>query len=85
MVTDFAARMERTLQAASAAGMAGVLVSPGPDLSWLTGYQPPTVTERLTMLVLAEGSPATLIVPALVTDTGAKRLNNSDRRLAVVN
>jgi Xaa-Pro aminopeptidase len=65
MVTDFAARMERTLQAASAAGMAGVLVSPGPDLTWLTGYRPPAVTERLTMLVLADGSPPTLIVPAL--------------------
>jgi Xaa-Pro aminopeptidase len=65
MGTDYAARMERTAAAADAAGLAGVLVSPGPDLTWLTGYRPPAVTERLTLLVLAAGAAPTLIVPEL--------------------
>ncbi|HEY0535305.1 MAG TPA: aminopeptidase P family protein [Actinoplanes sp.] len=62
---DYAARISRALVAASAEGLDGVLVSPGPDLTWLTGYQPPAETERLTLLVLTPSHPPTLIVPAL--------------------
>ena len=29
-----------------------MLVTPGPDLVWLTGYKPTAITERLTMLFL---------------------------------
>ena len=39
-------------------GLAGVIVTPGPDLVWLTGYQPTAITERLTMLVLFPDSRA---------------------------
>jgi Xaa-Pro aminopeptidase len=62
---DYADRMARAVSAATDAGLAGLLVAPGPDLVWLTGYQPTAITERLTMLVLAAGRPPTLVVPAL--------------------
>lgn len=57
-------RMSRAISAAGSAGLGGLLVSPGPDLTWLTGYQPPAATERLTLLVLTPARSA-LIVPAL--------------------
>jgi D-alanyl-D-alanine dipeptidase len=62
---DYRARMERAARTAAAAGLAGLLVAPGPDLVWLTGYTPPAVTERLTLLVLAAGQDPVLVVPAL--------------------
>ncbi|NBE50837.1 aminopeptidase P family protein [Streptomyces boluensis] len=62
---DYKARMERAVQSATDAGLAGVLVAPGPDLVWLTGYQPTATTERLTLLVLAAGQDPVLVVPTL--------------------
>ncbi|MFB7933098.1 aminopeptidase P family protein [Streptomyces sp. NPDC056039] len=62
---DYRARMERAALTAAEAGLAGLLVAPGPDLVWLTGYTPPAVTERLTLLVLAAGQDPVLVVPAL--------------------
>ncbi|MDW4906315.1 aminopeptidase P family protein [Streptomyces sp. ADMS] len=62
---DYRARMRRAAQAAEDAGLAGLLVAPGPDLVWLTGYAPTAVTERLTLLVLAAGQDPVLVVPAL--------------------
>ncbi|CAM5248801.1 aminopeptidase P family protein [Streptomyces coeruleorubidus] len=62
---DYRARMERAARTAAEAGLAGLLVAPGPDLVWLTGYTPPAVTERLTLLVLAAGQDPVLVVPAL--------------------
>ncbi len=62
---DYAARMKRAVDAATAAGLAGVLVGPGPDLTWLTAYRPTAITERLTLLVLTADRPPTLVVPAL--------------------
>ena len=50
---DFAARMRRVVSSAAESGLAGVIVTPGPDLVWLTGYRPTAITERLTMLVLS--------------------------------
>ena len=49
---DFAARMRRVVSSAAESGLAGVIVTPGWDLVWLTGYRPTAITERLTMLVL---------------------------------
>ncbi|MFE5964096.1 aminopeptidase P family protein [Streptomyces sp. NPDC056463] len=57
--------MDRAAESAAAAGLAGVLVAPGPDLVYLTGYQPTAITERLTALVLAAGRPPVLVVPTL--------------------
>jgi Xaa-Pro aminopeptidase len=62
---DYAARMARATAAATEGGLAGVLIAPGPDLVWISGYQPTAITERLTLLVLATGRPPTLVVPAL--------------------
>jgi Xaa-Pro aminopeptidase len=62
---DYAARMRRAAHDAAAAGLAGLLVTPGPDLVWLTGYQPTAITERMTMLVLAPGTQPKMMVPRL--------------------
>src|SRR5688500_14218430 len=62
---DYASRMARVVEQSVEAGLDGVLVAPGPDLVWLTGYQPTAITERLTLLVLSPGRPPTLLVPIL--------------------
>ena len=63
---DYRARMERVVADAVEAGIdGGVLVTPGPDLVWLTGYQPTAITERLTLLVLRPDQDPTLLVPLL--------------------
>jgi D-alanyl-D-alanine dipeptidase len=61
---DYAARMRRAAQDAADAGLDGVLIAPGPDLLWLTGYRP-VETERLTLLVLRAGEDPVLVVPKL--------------------
>jgi Xaa-Pro aminopeptidase len=62
---DFAARMRRVVSAGAQQGLAGVIVTPGPDLVWLIGYQPTAITERLTMLVLSTDNEPKLLVPIL--------------------
>ncbi|MFB7507709.1 aminopeptidase P family protein [Streptomyces broussonetiae] len=62
---DHRARMERAVRSAADAGLAGLLVAPGPDMVWLTGYTPTAVTERLTVLVLTPGHDPVLVVPTL--------------------
>ena len=62
---DFAARIERAGRAAQEAGLSGVLVTPGPDLLYFTGYAPTAITERLTMLVVAPDREPAMIVPTL--------------------
>ncbi len=64
-VDDYLARARGVVEAAWERGLSGVLVTPGPDLVWLTGYQPTAITERLTMLVLGPDQEPTLVVPAL--------------------
>ena len=59
---DFAARMSHVAELAVEKGLAGVIVTPGPDLVWLTGYRPTAITERLTMLVLSPDNVPTLLV-----------------------
>ncbi|WP_438856299.1 M24 family metallopeptidase [Agromyces sp. M3QZ16-3] len=62
---DFAARLRRAARSAADAGFEGLVVTPGPDLRYLTGYLPVAITERLTMLVVpVEGDPS-LVVPKL--------------------
>ena len=62
---DYTARMRRVVADAVDAGLDGLLVTPGPELVWLTGYQPTAITERLTVLVLAPDQEPTLLVPTL--------------------
>ncbi|MEV0319346.1 M24 family metallopeptidase [Streptomyces sp. NPDC050658] len=69
---DYRARMDRAAADAADAGLAGVLVAPGPDLTWLTGYRPTAATERLTVLVLAAGQDPVLVVPTLEAPDAAR-------------
>ncbi|WP_082624099.1 aminopeptidase P family protein [Nocardioides sp. Soil805] len=57
--------MARVVEQAVEAGLDGVVVAPGPDLVWLTGYQPTAITERLTLLSLVPGARPTMVVPIL--------------------
>ncbi|MEU0783629.1 aminopeptidase P family protein [Streptomyces sp. NPDC006173] len=68
---DYEARMRRAAEAAAGAGLDGVLVAPGPDMVWLTGYRP-VETERLTLLVLRAGQDPALVVPTLEAPDAAK-------------
>ena len=61
---DVTARLQRARQAAADAGLTAFLISPGPDLRYLTGYQAIPL-ERLTCLVVpALGAPR-IVVPLL--------------------
>ena len=62
---DFSRRMERAAEQADAKGLTGVLVAPGPDLMYFTGYEPIAITERITMLVLQASREPAVIVPVL--------------------
>ncbi|MEU2617037.1 aminopeptidase P family protein [Streptomyces sp. NPDC007157] len=62
---DYKSRMTRAAHTAADAGLAGLLIAPGPDMVWLTGYTPTAVTERLTLLVLTPGEDPVLVVPTL--------------------
>ncbi|AYY15470.1 aminopeptidase P family protein [Actinobacteria bacterium YIM 96077] len=57
-------RLARTRAAARAAGIDALLVTPGSDLRYLTGYDALPL-ERLTCLVLPADGPTRLVVPAL--------------------
>jgi Xaa-Pro aminopeptidase len=63
-VTDHAARRARALEQIAAAGLDGLLVTPGPDLAYLTEYGPMPL-ERLTILLLALAADPVLVIPAL--------------------
>jgi Xaa-Pro aminopeptidase len=59
-----AQRLERTRAAMAARGVDVLLLSVGPDLPWLVGYEAMPL-ERLTMLVVPRDGQATLVVPRL--------------------
>src|ERR687897_1584878 len=59
-----AERTERARARMDEAGVDVLLLSVGPDLPYLTGYEAMPL-ERLTMLVLPREGDATLVVPAL--------------------
>ena len=61
---DFASRMDRVRDAARLAGIDAVLVTPGADLRYLTGYDAKAL-ERLTCLVLPTDGDAVIVVPSL--------------------
>jgi D-alanyl-D-alanine dipeptidase len=62
---DYARRMARAERQATEAGLTGVLVTPGPDLVYFTGYAPIAITERITMLALQASRDPGMIVPNL--------------------
>jgi Xaa-Pro aminopeptidase len=57
-------RLDKAAAAAAAAGIDALLLTPGADLRYLTGYDALPL-ERLTCLVLPATGPATLVVPRL--------------------
>ncbi|MBI2237862.1 MAG: aminopeptidase P family protein, partial [Actinobacteria bacterium] len=64
MVERYLRRLAGLVRETEDAGLAAVLVTPSPDLVYLTGYDPPPL-ERLTVLVVAPGSDPVLLVPEL--------------------
>ena len=59
-----ASRLERAAEAAGRAGFGALLLTPGPDLRYLTGYDTHQ-SERLTCLAVPASGPAFLVVPRL--------------------
>ena len=64
MTADLASRIRRVQDAMAAAGVAGLVVTPGSDLRYLTGYDAKPL-ERLTALVVPATGDPRLVVPAL--------------------
>jgi Xaa-Pro aminopeptidase len=59
-----ASRLESAAEAAGRAGLGALLLTPGPDLRYLTGYDTHQ-SERLTCLAVPAAGPAFLVVPRL--------------------
>ncbi|HEX4188523.1 MAG TPA: aminopeptidase P family protein [Solirubrobacteraceae bacterium] len=57
--------MTLAAEQATDAGLAGVLVTPGPDLLYFTGYAPVAITERITMLAIQAARAPAMITPNL--------------------
>src|SRR5450755_5102625 len=57
-------RLDRAAAAARAAGLGALLLTPGPDLRYVTGYDAQQL-ERLTCLALPAGGDPFLVVPRL--------------------
>lgn len=62
---ELAGRMKRAAADASQEGLAGIIITPGPDLVYFSGYQPTAITERLTALLIPVDNPPILLVPKL--------------------
>jgi Xaa-Pro aminopeptidase len=77
---EYAARLDRVARAAAGAGKDGLLITPGPDLAYLCGYQPPT-TERLTLLVVSADREPVLLVPRLERGDAEKCFGAAHLRL----
>lgn len=76
----YATRMERVARAAAGKGLTGLLVTPGPDLSYLCGYEPP-INERLTVLVVTTDREPVMIVPKLERGDAERSAGGSQLRL----
>ena len=61
---ECAARLDRARAATSAAGLDTLLVTPGPDLAYLTGYHAVPL-ERLTCLLVPAAGEPSIVVPLL--------------------
>ena len=65
-------RVSRARKAAADAGIDALLITPGPDLRWLTGYDALPL-ERLTCLVLPADGAAFLVAPGLEVPAASRR------------
>jgi D-alanyl-D-alanine dipeptidase len=57
-------RIARAASLAVSAGLDGLLIAPGPDLRYLTGYSPLSAAERLMVLVVRPGEEPVLVLPS---------------------
>ena len=64
LTTSYAGRLARAQAALGTAGLDALLVTPGPDLRYLVGYDAKPL-ERLTCLVVPAGGEPVLVVPFL--------------------
>jgi len=64
MTADLASRIKRAQEAMTAAGVDALIVTPGADLRYLTGYAAMPL-ERLTALILPVTGDPVLLVPEL--------------------
>src|SRR5919205_2189105 len=64
MTADLASRIKRAQEAMASAGVDALVVTPGADLRYLTGYAAMPL-ERLTALILPAASDPVLLVPEL--------------------
>ncbi|MFY9330744.1 MAG: Xaa-Pro peptidase family protein [Candidatus Nanopelagicales bacterium] len=61
---DFGSRLTRAVSATVESGLSGLLISPGPDLQYLIGYDAVPL-ERITCLVICANASTVLVVPRL--------------------
>jgi Xaa-Pro aminopeptidase len=69
-------RLGQVRDAAGAAGLDAVLLTPGPDLRYMTGYDA-HLLERLTCLVVPAGGDPFLVVPRLELPAARAAIENS--------
>lgn len=62
---DFASRAHHATRLAADAGLAGIIVAPGPDMRYFLGGSPRHASERVTLLMLPVDGDPSLVVPAL--------------------
>ncbi|SNS20044.1 M24 family metallopeptidase [Rhodococcoides kyotonense] len=61
----YASRLSRAAQYAGEAGLDALLITPGPDLQYLVGSRASSFERLICLVVPADGSTATVIVPRL--------------------
>lgn len=67
---DVTERLAAVQELIAEEGLAGLLLSPGPDLRYLTGYEA-LALERLTCLVVPASGPVRIVVPRLEAEAAA--------------
>ncbi len=71
---EYAARRDRARGALCAADLDALLITPGANLRYLTGYTGSPSTERITCLVLPADGPAAVLVPELERPLAAEHV-----------
>src|SRR6185369_1772989 len=65
MSADYRSRLERAAASLAAAGIDGLLLTPGADMTYLTGFQHGHAMRRLLALVLRADGAARWIAPTM--------------------
>lgn len=70
VIPDVTARLAAVQEIIAEEGLTGILLSPGPDLRYLTGYEA-LALERLTCLVVPASGAVRIVVPRLEAEAAA--------------